>query len=281
MPDQIDGGETTAVDGPSDAATSKPAKKSKKKKSKKKPAAVTDTSNAATTDGSATQPNAAQPTTTKPNANEPRVKVLEMSHLYPADESSLPLYAFRGTRRSADTDASTPDKAKVKMPQRYISDNHLVQAPRVRRVHPRVKHRAKSSSDTSDSREVSTQSHGQAQPQSLSTPNEGDNEENNVCTIITLSLPVGHSVESVRILENNSDEQDARPKLWIFMTVQDPVERSRAVLQELDEREKMLKRIKAMKELEMGRVIGEAEDEEEVENGGENSSKENVGAATE
>ncbi|GIZ38968.1 hypothetical protein CKM354_000236200 [Cercospora kikuchii] len=239
VPDQIDGGETTAVDGPSDAATSKPAKKSKKKKSKKKPAAVTDTSNAATTDGSATQPNAAQPTATKPNANEPRVKVLEMSHLYPADESSLPLYAFRGTRRSADTDASTPDKAK---------------APRVRRVHPRVKHRAKSSSDTSDSREVSTQSHGQAQPQSLSTPNEGENEENN----------------------------DARPKLWIFMTVQDPVERSRAVLQELDEREKMLKRIKAMKELEMGRVIGEAEDEEEeVENGGENNSKENVGAATE
>ncbi|CAK1354106.1 unnamed protein product [Cercospora beticola] len=254
VPDQIEGGETTTVDGPSDAATSKPAKKSKKKKSKKKPAAVTDISNAATTDGSATQTNAAQPTATKPNANEPRVKVLEMSHLCPADESSLPLYAFRGTRRSADNDASTPEKAKVKMPQRYISDNYLVQAPPVRRVHPRVKHRAKSSSDTSDSREVSTQSHGQAQPQSLSTPNEGDNEENN----------------------------DARPKLWIFMTVQDPVERSRAKLQELEEREKILKRVKAMKELEMGRIIGEAEDdEEEVENGGEHNSKEHVGAATE
>ncbi|PPJ54226.1 hypothetical protein CBER1_05150 [Cercospora berteroae] len=262
VPDKLDGEETTAVDGPSDAATSKPAKKSKKKKSKKKPAAATDTSEAANADGGVTQPAA-----TKPNANEPRVKVLEMSHLYPADEASQPLYAFSGTRGSAETDASSPDKAK---------------APPVRRVHPRVKHRAKSSSDTSDSREVSTQSRGQAQQQSLSTPNEGENEENKVCTIITLNLPVGHSVESVRILENNSDEQDERPKLWIFLTVQDPVERSRAMLQEMEEREKLLKHVRQINELEMGRVIGEAEDdEEEVENGAENNSKEEVGVLTE
>lgn len=285
MPDTLGDGDSPDAAGPSEATASKPSKKSKKKKSKKKATAVTDTSNAASTDANAAstdanaaQPNTIQPEATKPNTSRLIADVLEMSHPHPGNEVGKPLFAFTGTKGSAGTGASSSDKAKVKIPQRYVSDNHLVQARPLRRVHPRVKHHTKSSSDASDSREVSIQSHGQARQQSLSTQNEAENEQSNVCTFIPLKLPFGHSVESVQVLENNDDEQGERPKFWIIFTVQDPVDRSRAKLQELEEQERMLKRVRKLKEFDTGRIIGEAEEEDE--NGDENNGVESVGVLT-
>lgn len=231
-----------STEGAAAAEASSSKKNKKKKKSKKKPATGESSSD-----------------TQIANTNRPKAVVLEMSHLAPSNEVSTPLYEFHGTDTkgsASDSSAAVSKKnsdssppAKVKSPRRLVSDSHLVQAPPIRRVHPRFKR--KKSSDSSDSRAESIPDTGLVRQPNVSTRDEAPTaEQNNVCNIITLTE--GQLLQVFNIVESNG-EQGQTQKLFVMFVKPDPVEEARRRMDGLDKREKEIKQQKQ----EMGRIVGE------------------------
>ena len=262
----VDNAETPAnlaADEPSaENESNETTKKSNKSKKKKKPKKriTNDTSDDADTNIS---------------TSDPKAEVLEMSHLAPSNEATTPLYQFAGTETGSTTSGDTVAislgceqenvslPGKVKQPRRMRSDNHLLQAPPSnRRVSSRSKHSPKKSSDSSDSPPEATPSSGTAVAPKANQKLAEILKPGTISHIIT--LPAGHTFHGAGLVETNDGQAD---KLYVIYTQLDPVEAAKMRMQSMEQQERDIKEKKKLA-MEGGRVLGEVEDELELEDTG-------------